>query len=121
MSGVHLRELDSADLVDVLHYIFEEDMDAFSAEQVEAKDGYRTALYENLYGIRYNYRKTSSKSSANNFVDLDDPLDDLEEDISTPKEIPAYKKPPKPYVPPTNFNPDLVNPFAASKLDAPLN
>lgn len=121
MSGVHLKELDSADMVDVIHYIFEEDMNVATSEQAEAIDGYRSSLYENLYKVPYNYRKTSgnTKSANGNFVDIDDPLDDLDLDAS--KEISPIKKPPKPYVPPTNFNPDLVNPFAGSKLDAPLN
>lgn len=120
MHGVRLKELDSSDLMDVIHYIFEEDLAATSAEEIEAKDSYRSTMYEGLYGVRYKYVK-SAKRSATNYDLLDDPVNDSFEDSETEKEAPAYKKPPKPYVPPTNFNPDLVNPFAGSRLDAPLN
>lgn len=92
-----------------------------TAEQMEARDGYRQSLYRDLYGTHYNYAKaTKSSASGSNYEFLDDPLNDLDyEDVV--EELPAAKKPPKPYMPPTNFNPDLVNPFAGTKLDAPLN
>lgn len=123
MHGVRLRDLDSPDMVDVIHYIFEEDLDVATAEQAEARDNYRNYLYGDLYNTPYRYASTKSKMSTN-YDMLDDPLDDmLVEDSLTDVDIdiPAVKKPPKPYVPPTNFNPNLENPFAGSKLDAPLN
>lgn len=117
MSGVRLGELDSRDMLDVIHYMFEKDMDSSTYEQAEAKDQTRIRLYETLYNKEYKYASTKSSSAGVTGVDIDDPEDGLEEiapfDPLKPTEV-------KPYTPPTKFNVNAVNPFNGV-LDAPMN
>ncbi len=99
-------------MTDLLHYFLEEDMRYTSAEEAESVSGYRSQLYL-LYGKTYRYGKSSGsqggrayvpKNSSDNF-NFDDPIMASTET--------------KPYVPPTDFNPDSAMPFG-SVLDAPI-
>lgn len=120
MSGVRLLDLDSSDLFDVIHYIFEEDATQSStAEQAEARDSMRVTLYRSLYNVNYQYAYKAT-STANNFSMLDDPLDALQPN-SYGDFDPSKSGPPKPYIPATDFSENSVNPYAVNKLDAPLN
>ncbi len=111
MSGLKLVEMDSADMVDVLHYYFEEDLNLVSQEQVAAKSESRSVIYRTLYGTTYKYRvetgggSTSTASGSHSFDDLVpfDPSNNVT----------------KPYVPPTDFDPNMSKPFG-TVLDAPL-
>lgn len=99
-------------MTDVLHYYLESDMRYSSAEEAEAVSGYRTELYL-TYGKTYKYGMSSKKQSGKSYLPknagsdygFDDPLMSSTET--------------KPYVPPTDFNPDSFLPFG-SELDAPL-
>lgn len=115
MSGVRLLELDSKDLVDVLHYMFEDDTDFHSPEAAEARDKLRTLIYEDLYFKKYEYAAPSS--SKKTYI-LDEPLD-LDEPPIQQFDPSPMKKATKAYTPPTNFNPDAQNPYHGV-LDAPL-
>ncbi len=109
MSGLKLAEMDSVDMVDVLHYYFEEDLSVVSQEQVAAKSESRSVIYRTLYGTSYKYKvDTGIKSSASSSSSYDDlvPFD-------------PSNSVTKPYVPPTDFDPDGAKPFG-SILDAPL-
>lgn len=120
MSGVRLLDLDSPDLLDVIHYIFEEDATHSStSEQSDARDNMRVSLYRGLYGVTYQYANKATSTAAN-FSMLDDPLDALQPE-SYGNFDPSKSGPPKPYIPATNFSEDSVNPYAVNKLDAPLN
>lgn len=95
-------------MVDLLHFYFEEDTRYSSAEQAEAVSSVRTSLYL-LYGMTYKYGVNSKGKTGKSYVEgdyrfSDDPLADHEL---------------KPYVPPTEFNPNSAMPFGGV-LDAPL-
>ena len=99
-------------MTDLLHYFLEEDMRFTTAEEADAVNAYRTQLYL-LYGKSYKYGVSSKNqngrsyipNNASNDFGFDDPL------LNTTET--------KPYVPPTEFNPDSAMPFG-SVLDAPL-
>jgi hypothetical protein len=104
--------MEASEMTDVLHYFLEDDMRYSTAEEAEAVSGYRTQLYK-AYGKTYDYgistKKQNGKSylpkNAANDFGFDDPL-------MAPTET-------KPYIAPTDFNPDSFLPFG-SELDAPL-
>lgn len=118
--GVKLQEMDAADMLDVVHYFFEEDILRFAnSEHAEAASRVRTSIYENMYDTEYKYEFVSSDKGAQNsgrsYIsdDVDDPFDDLTPMSTKPKKL-------KPYIPPTEFDPDSYNPFG-STLDSPFN
>jgi hypothetical protein len=102
--------MDMSDMLDVLHYYMEEDYNVPSQEQIDARANVRKAIYKLMYSKEYKF--PTSKSSAQvtasglSVDDFAEPVDPL-------------KGPTKSYVPPTDFNPDLQNPFG-DVLDAPL-
>lgn len=120
MNGVKLLEMDAADMLDVVHYFFEEDILRFSnSEHAEAGSRVRVSIYENMYDREYKYEFISSEKDSNDggrsYIsdDIDDPLNDLTPMTTKPKKL-------KPYIPPTDFDPDSYNPFG-SVLDSPIN
>ena len=118
MSGIRLSELDMADMLDVIHYIFESDSLSIStAEQGDAKDAVRSTIYSELYGRSYDY---ASSKKTNDFSNIDEPLNDFEE---MPAPVDPFeragKSPPKPFVPATKMDEDSSLPFGGI-LDAPL-
>lgn len=88
-------------MLDVVHYLFEEDARYISAEEAESVSAIRTSIYGRLYGTTYRYQ-TKSKLSKKN----------MDSSFSDPNEV-------KPYMAPTEFNPNSANPFG-SVLDAPI-
>lgn len=98
MSGLKLAELDLPDMLDVIHYFYEEDFNYSTVEQAQMSDARRIHVFESLYKTKYQYAAPKSDSSSS------DDLDGTEV---------------KPYVPPTEFNPDSINPFG-EVLDAPI-
>lgn len=106
--------MDAVDLLDVLHFFFEEDSARLSTgEQAEAVSEMRVNLYRS-YGYSYKYaiKKKSSTTSYGGRSYIDDDNQDL-----TPFD-PANQET-KPFIPATDFNPDSANPFG-SVLDAPI-
>jgi len=98
-------------MMDVIHYLFEEDAAAFSAEHFESKNKVRSIVYQNMYGKTYKYANNSDSNSGDyGFDDLDEPVN-FSPDIQTET---------KPYFPPTDFNPDAANPFGGALREAPL-
>lgn len=118
--------MDASDMLDVLHYMFEEDLNNSTAEQAEAQDMYRTRIYEDLYGTTYDYASTSNKSSSsmsNGNFEIDEELEheymkNANANANVPEEDPI-KKVVKPYRPPTAINERAANPYVGV-LDAPL-
>lgn len=107
-------------MLDVVHYFFEEDILRFgTSEHAEAASRVRTSIYRNMYDTEYKYEFVSSEKSAQSggrsYIgdDIDDPLNDLTPMDTKPKKL-------KPYIPPTDFDPDSYNPFG-SVLDSPIN
>lgn len=115
MNGLQLASMPAMDMLDVLHYFLEDDMNYGTAEQADARDAVRTQIYESMYDTSYKY--ASNKNTANSFdpstiKDFDGPEEKMPEPFN-----PAQK--PKRYVPPTDFNADAALPFG-NVLDAPV-
>lgn len=112
MNGIHLASMEADDMLDVIHYLFEEDLRYSTGEQAQAVEKTREIIYGQLYGVDYIFKNVSNKSSkSNSFNDFDNlqPFD--------PK-----KKVTKPYIPPTEFDPDTGMPLSGNGLlEAPLN
>lgn len=90
-------------MLDVIHYFYEEDMNYASVEQLQMSDARRVHVFEDLYGMTYKYRSSSDSAGGagiNQFSGVGS--------ADT-----------KPYIPPTEFDPDSYNPFG-SVLDAPI-
>jgi hypothetical protein len=116
VNGLQLASMELSDMLDVLHYFFEDDINFSTAEQADAREKTRSSIYEDLYGSSYKYG--SNKSVADmaygdtpSTQDFDAPRDEVQ------PFNPAVK--PKPYKAPTKFDPDSAVPFG-SALDAPL-
>lgn len=97
---------------DVMHYLMEEDMRYTTAEEAEAVSAYRTQIYL-LYGKTYKYAVSSKNQNGRSYISKNAGEDFGFEDPLNTGET-------KPYIPPTDFNPDSVLPFG-SDLEAPLN
>lgn len=104
MSGVNLKEMAVSDMLDIVHFFFEEDSRYRSQEEVESVSAVRSQIYETLYGTTYRYKVKSNSSNRNN--------SNAAMDFSDPDEV-------KPYIPPTEFDPGSSNPFG-KVLEAPL-
>lgn len=115
MDGLKLETMDSVDMLDVLHYYFETDNSFLSGEQADAISAMRTSLY-GLYNQTYQYgTKKSQNRGGRSYISGDAGFD-----FDDPMPVDPTKAPPKPYTPPTNFNPESSNPFNGL-LDAPVN
>lgn len=111
MSGLKLAEMDSVDMLDILHFYFEDDLTAASQEEVTAKSESRSVIYGTLYGTPYKY-KVSNNSSSSQMNAGGYPVDGLVP--FDPSEAVT-----KPFVPSTEFDADSPLPFGQT-LDAPL-
>jgi len=115
MSGIQLLELPAPDMLDVIHFIFEDDNTHSTAEGVESKSKLRTILYSKLYDKEYKFPYNSSGTSYNYSTDIDAP------ELAIPNDNYGYdsegvlpkpdKGPTKPFVPTTDFNSDSPLPF----------
>ena len=105
MSGIVLGELESSDMLDVIHCIFEDDAKVSSSEEHETQQSIRKILYKEIYGREYRYGSNSRNN--NQYSNYDEYSDDSGFNNFTPPTSNEVK----PYIPPTNFNPDSDNPF----------
>ena len=114
MNGLQLSSMELADMLDVIHVIFEDDMtSATTAEQVDVKEKVREIVYKDFYETTYKYKRTKTRQNAG----FDNSVGDFDYSDITPFD--PSSQPVKPFVPATDFNPDMQNPFG-STLDAPL-
>lgn len=97
--GLDLGEMDMSQMLDVVHFFFEDDSRYSTAEEAEAVSEFRSTIYGVLYGTTYRYRVNSSKSGKGSGLSADGGV--------------------KPYIPPTEFDPDTGLPFGDA-LDAPF-
>jgi hypothetical protein len=67
MSNVDLLSLDASDMLDVIHYIFEEDILVSSEDEEQFKSATREALYDIFYGKPYKYKARKSSNAENVF------------------------------------------------------
>ena len=127
MQGIKLSSMEASDMLDVIHALFEEFNSFTSEEDMDSILVVRTSLYEELYGQVFKYKPKKQKgkhSPAPGNRSYAPPTQDL--DFSVPADEdgispfnPREREPTKPYIPPTQFNPDDAQPFG-SILDAPL-
>jgi len=112
MSGVNLKEMEVVDMLDVLHYLFESDSIFQSQEEFDSKQKVREVLYPLIYNEKYAYQKTSTSNYDFDNVDFSE-----DENINF---SPTASNTTKPYIPPTDFNPDAPNPFGSVLREEPL-
>lgn len=89
--------MDASDMLDVIHYFFEEDNNFVSQEHAIITERRRIRLYKSMYEKDYAYaviEKPTSKTSEGG-VEI------------------------KPYIEPTEFDPEASNPFGGI-LDSPI-
>jgi hypothetical protein len=102
-------------MLDVVHYLFEQDAIVASESEFDTKNSARDVIYRIVYGREFAYSTKNSKnysSASENYSS--EPFD--EDGNYTPSKTNYVK----PYVPPTNFNPDSENPFGGILREAPL-
>lgn len=126
MSGLDLKEMDASEMLDVIHFMFEDDLFVATGEELDAKSEIRTTLYRNLYFRDYKSKiqKTNSKTTyggSSNFYADGTPIGVPEDDLSDiePFNTSGAKNKTKPFIPATDVNPDSVLPFGKD-IDAPL-
>jgi hypothetical protein len=117
VSGLRLAELPASEMLDVLHYFFEEDYMFTSEEQSVYKQRFRKHTYETLYGISYAFYDESYDKSQ----ELESAIDDSENE---PEEVinpfnPRAKKETKAFIEPTLPVENSNKPFG-DILDMPL-
>jgi hypothetical protein len=109
VSGINLVELEASDMLDVLHYFFEDDTYYSTEIAAETKNNLRVQLYESMYKKPYAYASKNSRPKSRSFDDEDGFYEDYLSDTQAVK----------PYVPPTEFDPSSSNPFG-NVLDRPV-
>jgi hypothetical protein len=119
MSGIRLESLDASDMVDVLHFMFEEDLYAATGEEAIHKSKIRTTLYREFYKKEYDY--TVDDSSNNSYSADGSLLPPLDDEFGLEPFNPdnPVKPKTKAFVPTTKFSPNSALPFGRD-VDAPL-
>jgi hypothetical protein len=122
VSGLNLKEMEASDMLDVIHYFIEEDMNYSSSEQADGRSRTREILYRDFYAQNYKYATSSSGSkysSANGSIskDFDSPYEDEEETLVP---FDPLKGPTKSFVPATPVNAAMTRPFGAV-IEEPLS
>ena len=119
VSGIRLETLEASDMLDVLHYFFEESVNFSTAEQAKSSDQLRTKLYKDLYNRHYKYAsKPSTGFTARDGMDFEEENPEQVEEIKPFN--PRHKEPTKAFVPATQLGDDDINPFSGV-LDAPIS
>lgn len=89
-------------MLDVLHFFFEEDHRYGTMEEAKSVESMRSAMYETMYKTKYKYRSSGSSNTSDNTNGF------------------AYSSnETKPYIPPTEFDPDIGLQFGRN-IEAPL-
>lgn len=91
--------MEASNMLDVIHYYFDEDMRYGSIEASQLHSKVREQLYGALYGYDYMYGVGKNRTVG----------EDGSEELVV-----------KPYIPATEFDPDSADPFGGV-LDAPFN
>lgn len=92
-------------MLDVLHYLLDEDLSFTSGDEAKYKNNLREMLYKTIYNKKYKFSSSETEYLNN--------LDDADLNAGISREV-------KPYIPPTNFNPDASNPFKGTLKEEPL-
>lgn len=110
--------MDASEMLDVMHYMMETDTHQ-KREAAEAQTATRKVLYKELYNREYKYGYTGQKSGETDYDALDEPADGWGEYDDVQPFDPSARREVKPYVPPTEFDPDSTDPFGGL-LDGPV-
>jgi len=115
--------MEASDMLDVLHYFFEEDLFYSTVEQAEGRDRSRVAIYEDFYKSSYAYSAVSSSTAggqgfSRNFDDFESISQEEEEKI-VPFDPLQKQKAVKPFIRPTTVNAAAEQPFG-NTLDGPI-
>jgi len=105
-------------MMDVLHYMYEEDLQFSTEGELRVRSSVRESVYS-FYGREYPYKfvsQTPRSSSDRAYIDHEDSVIDPPADTMKPFDPRA--EPVKAYVPATDFDPTSDNPFAGV-LDGP--
>jgi len=116
VSGLQLASMNASDMLDVLHFFFEEDLNYSTAEQAEAVSKVREMVYRDMYGLTYKYAYKQSKNKTKSF-DADD--DNYDFDDLVPYDPTSNSV--KPYIPPTEFDAEVGLDFGMGNIEPPLN
>jgi hypothetical protein len=102
-------------MLDVVHYLFEEDAVISSEAEFETKNSARDIIYETVYERKFAYSAKKNK-------DFDEYNDDYSSEPFDKKGnyVPPTKNYVKPYIPPTDFDPDASNPYSGVLRETPL-
>lgn len=100
-------------MLDVMHYLFETDTNFVSSEHMQSKTHSRETIFKHIYDkkLKYTYGGDAKEFSDGEFQDKY--LNDDFVNSAVSREV-------KPYMPPTNFNPESPNPFQGTLREAPL-
>lgn len=107
-------------MLDTIHYFFEDDLNMSTAEQAEARDKSRSAIYREFYKRPYAHATGVSAKGGSKVANTTE--FDVDEEVAMDAPIDPFspsKQATKPYVAPTNFDANAAKPFG-SVLDAPL-
>lgn len=120
MNGIQLTSMEASDMLDVIHYLFEDDLRVSTAEESDALTQMREVIYGQWYGYPYIFAGArSSSSKSNNKYNTASSFND---DFDLQPYDPNIKQPTKPYIPPTEFDADSGMPLSGNGLlEAPLN
>lgn len=118
MNGLDLRTMPANDMVDVLHYLFEDDLSASTAEQAEARSKARVSIYRDLYGFEYKYVVDTSGASHPDYnsAEYGSPEESQEQAIVPFNPV---RQPVKPFITATPVNAASSKPFG-KVLDEPM-
>jgi hypothetical protein len=105
--------MEASDMLDVLHYLFEQDTIVNSQEEYESKNSVRRVIYQSVYNRDFAYLRDVDTNKSNVSDDFE-PFDEFD------NYTPTTSNSVKPYTPPTNFDPDSPNPFGSALREAPL-
>ncbi len=124
MSGINLNKMEGSDMLDVLHFLFEEDSHYTSEESAKSRSALRVVIYPSFYGSAYKYEWKDTKSkqfASTQYIDDDLSVMDEAEAVKpfNPREMQAERKPTMGAETITQFDPTAANPFSGI-LDAPV-
>jgi hypothetical protein len=117
VNGVNLAGLEASDMLDVIHYFFEEDIRNLAKEQIDHNNYVRDSIYKNLYEGKY--KRVFAKTRSSNSYDFDEELsaEDMPEKI---KPFNPRSEKTKSYMAPTPVFNNSDKPFG-NTLEEPLN
>lgn len=64
MSGIRLMEMEASDMLDCLHFLFEEDFTSVSEDHARSRSAIRDTLYNEMYGVSYTFRLADPKGKT---------------------------------------------------------